>query len=86
MNRSYADWLNIAAGHKDNLDQAIADRNSKDVIYYRGKYLFALKQAYKLDNTGKTIRTYIENMIRDNKEKMIIYYNNIVLVEKRKAP
>lgn len=52
MSRNYNDWLYIAKDHKNKLDQAIAERNAKDVIYYRGKYLFALKQAHKLNPSG----------------------------------
>lgn len=53
MNRSYTDWLTVAANYKVNLDTALADKNEKDVIYYRGKYLFALKQAFKLNKSGQ---------------------------------
>lgn len=52
MKKNYSDWVNLATQYKSNLDQAYADSNSRDVIYYRGKYLHALKQAYKLNNSG----------------------------------
>ncbi len=52
MARNYNDWLNVAMNHKSRLDQAIADRNSKDILYFRGKYLYDLKQAYKLKPRG----------------------------------
>ena len=52
MARNYNDWLNVAMKHKSRLDQAIADKNSKDIIYFRGKYLYDLKQAHKLNPRG----------------------------------
>lgn len=52
MRRDYDEWLDQARLQKKHLDNAIGERNAKDVIYYRGKYLFALKQAYKLDPDG----------------------------------
>jgi len=52
MARNYGDWLSVAARQKAKLDQAIYDRNAKDVLYYRGKYLAALKQAQKLNPSG----------------------------------
>lgn len=52
MRRDYDEWLDQAREQKAHLDNAIVERNAKDVIYYRGKYLFALKQAYKLDPDG----------------------------------
>ena len=52
MARNYNDWLNEATKHRKQLDQAIRDDNAKDIIYYRGKYLFALKKAYTLLPVG----------------------------------
>ena len=52
MRRDYNEWLENAKEQKEQLDRATAEGNAKDVIYYRGKYLFALKQAYKLDPDG----------------------------------
>lgn len=52
MNRTYGDWLDLAANHKQNLDSAVANKNPKEVLYYRGKYLFALRQAHKLNPAG----------------------------------
>ena len=52
MRRNYDEWLENAKEQKEQLDIATAAGNAKDVIYYRGKYLFALKQAYKLDPDG----------------------------------
>ena len=52
MARNYNDWLNVAMNHKSRLDQAIADKNSKDILYFRGKYLYDLKQAHKLNPRG----------------------------------
>ena len=52
MARTYIDWLNVAQSHKILLDDAIRDSNSKDILYRRGKYLYALKQAEKLNPTG----------------------------------
>lgn len=51
MSRTYRDWLNSAFRNRTNLDQAIADKNLKNIIYFRGKYLYDLKQAYKLNPT-----------------------------------
>lgn len=52
MRRDYDEWLDAARAQKEELDRAIADGNAKDVIYRRGKYLYALKQAYKIDPDG----------------------------------
>lgn len=52
MHRDYNDWLDLARAQKEQLDIATADGNAKDVIYYRGRYLHALKQAHKLDPDG----------------------------------
>ena len=52
MRRDYYEWLDAAREQKIELDRAIADGNAKDVIYRRGKYLYALKQAYKIDPDG----------------------------------
>lgn len=52
MTGAYDNWLNNAKQNREKLEQAIADKTSKDIIYYRGKYLYALKQAYKIDNSG----------------------------------
>ena len=52
MARDYNYWMTSAASHKSRLDQAIADGNGKDILYYRGKYLYDLKQAHKLNPSG----------------------------------
>lgn len=52
MARTYDNWLNSAKQNRENLEQAITNGISKDIIYYRGKYLYDLKQAYKLNNDG----------------------------------
>ena len=41
--KGYDDWLELATEHREKLDAAISDENPKDVIYYRGKYIFAFK-------------------------------------------
>lgn len=51
MARNYVDYLRLALDNKIKLDQALADKNGKDVLYYRGKMLFNLKQAHKLNPT-----------------------------------
>ena len=51
MAKNYTDYLRLALDNKRNLDQALADKNGKDVLYYRGKMLFNLKQAHKLNPT-----------------------------------
>ena len=52
MNKSYDEWLDLALEYRERLDLATDEENQKDVIYYRGKYIYALKQAYKLNNEG----------------------------------
>jgi len=52
MSRSYRDWLDIASNHKIRLQFAIEEDNNKDIIYFRGKYIYDLKQAYKIDPNG----------------------------------
>ena len=34
------------------MEQAIASNDQKNIVYHSGKYLYALKQAYKLNDTG----------------------------------
>ncbi len=58
MAKSMAEWMDYASTYKGYLDDAIADRDSKNVIYYRGKYLYALKQIHKL-NPNELIPPYI---------------------------
>lgn len=52
MDRTYNDWMDIAREKRRYLDAAISINNSNKIIYYRGKYLYALRQAYKLNPTG----------------------------------
>lgn len=52
MAKTYDNWMDVAREQRRNLDAAISINNSNKIIYYRGKYLYALKQAYKLNPTG----------------------------------
>lgn len=52
MAKTYLDYLRDAAGYKRSLNNALSTSNSKDIIYYRGKYLYALKSAHKLNPTA----------------------------------
>lgn len=52
MSKDYNYWMTRADNHKYYLDKAIREKDAKNVVYYRGKYIFDLKQAYKLDHTG----------------------------------
>lgn len=52
MARNYNDWLSDALTHRRSMEQAIASNDQKNIVYHSGKYLYALKQAYKLNNTG----------------------------------
>ena len=52
MAKTYNEWLSIADDHKARLDYALSHNNAKDILYYRGKYIYDLKQAYKLNNRG----------------------------------
>ena len=52
MAKGYTDYLDIARNHRMELDNAIANRNSKDILYHRGKYLIALRQAHKMNPTA----------------------------------
>lgn len=50
---NYDQWIERAEDHKKELDSAIAKGNDTGIVYHRGKYIFALKQAYKLNPHGK---------------------------------
>lgn len=52
MTKDYDDLMEDAEDHKIRLEEAINDKNHKDIIYYRGKYLYDLKRAYKIDSNG----------------------------------
>ena len=52
MNKTYDDWLDMAERYGNRLDQAITNNDSKNILYCRGKYLYALKQAHKLNPSG----------------------------------
>ena len=52
MAHTYNDYLSTAASYKAKLDQAEIERDTKNIIYYSGKYLYYLKQAYRIDPTG----------------------------------
>lgn len=52
MAMSYDDWMDNAKEQKRYLDAALSINNSQKIIYHRGKYLYALKRAYKLNNHG----------------------------------
>lgn len=52
MKKTYSDWMDAAKAYRESLDTALAENASKDILYYRGKYLFALRQAHKLNNAG----------------------------------
>lgn len=72
MNRTYDDWIISATEYRKYLDDAINSKNPKDILYYRGKYLFALKQAHKLNSsavlprnvTGYSYDTYLADEIK----------------------
>lgn len=51
MARTYNDYLRLALDNKRKLNQALSDKDQKNVIYYRGKLIFNLKQAHKLNPT-----------------------------------
>ena len=52
MAKTYNDWLTMATHYGNRLDQAIAANDNKNILYCRGKYLYALKQAHKLNPSG----------------------------------
>lgn len=93
MARSFTEWLDAADEHKQRLDYAIAEDNQKDILYYRGKYLFDLKQAYKLNNTGvipagicgKTAPTNLANEIRAELQRHQIHIDNALQTNKRES-
>ena len=69
----YNELMEIAEDHKIRLEEAIRDENQRDIIYYRGKYLYDLKKAYKLDPnglvpvsvTGEKVSTLISDVIKN---------------------
>lgn len=48
----YNELMSIAEDHKIRLEEAIEAENHKDITYYRGKYIYDLKRAYKLNPEG----------------------------------
>lgn len=52
MAKNFNDWLNIATQHRINLEQALRDGDGKNVLYYRGKYIYSLKQAHRLNSSA----------------------------------
>ena len=52
MAKLYIDYMNNAFHFKKNLDLSIANNDTTNIVYYRGKYINALKQAYKLNPNG----------------------------------
>ena len=93
MARSFTEWLDAADEHKQRLDYAIAEDNQKDILYYRGKYLFDLKQAYKLNNTGvipagicgKASPTNLANEIRAELQRHQAHIDNALQTNKRES-
>jgi hypothetical protein len=92
MARTYADWMTRAANHKAELDQAIADRNIKDIIYYRGKYIYDLKNAHALNPTAVIPTAVsgrppqrIEDAIRDELVRHQTHIDGAIKQNKRDA-
>lgn len=52
MKKTYDDWMNIARIHREALDNALTTNRAQDILYYRGKYLYDLKQANNLNPSG----------------------------------
>lgn len=48
MARTYSEWMAIASQYRANLNQAITDKDQKGILLHRGRYIYALNQAYKL--------------------------------------
>lgn len=61
MVKTYGDYINDAFHMKKNLDLSIANKDTTNIVYYRGKYISALKQAYRL-NPNVVLPSLISNL------------------------
>lgn len=80
MSTEYDSWMDLAKEHREKLDDALADNDEKNILYYRGKYLFALRQAYKVNKVGlvdpsvsglstaTSVDTVVRNVYKDHAE------------------
>lgn len=81
-NENRSAWVCVYMKEEDivyegSLRDVVLDTKTNKYISLSGYY------KYKIDDKGKPITPYIEDLTSDNEEKVIIYYDNIVRVEKR---
>lgn len=78
--KTYADCIAEASDHKTDLNKAIEnfDGNPADLIYYRGNYIAAIREAYALDSDAEIPDFFSEPSFEEEIKKELREHQSVI--------
>lgn len=92
MSTTVKECIAYAEAHRERLSAALEQKNGKDILYYRGKYLYYLKQLHKMQPdayldknvTGRSSSVSLKEEISFNLEKHQSFIQKLLKKHKSK--